>query len=165
MVQGIYRAQDDRSLTPPSLFLQLQIDDQPVLQPILYPIDCSPPSSNPLQLFAQLQAALFHILWTASNSTGTASEAAHLFSIAKFVADWTDNLADDLLALTSPNFLPRTFAVLQTALARAQGENLFFPEFFTHIDGLQVFSFSQSFTTISANFPCNAPVPSSHHDH
>ena len=43
---------------------------------------------------------------------------------------------------------------------------LVFPEFFTHIDGLQVFSFSQSFTTVSANFPCNTPppLPPSHHD-
>ena len=134
---------DDNTLTPPSLLLQLHIDERLVLQPILYPIDCSLPTSNPLQLFAQLQAALFHILWTVSSTTSTCSEAAHLFSIAKFVADWTDNLADDLHALTFHKFLPRTLAVLQSALSRAQEEKLFFPEFFTHIDGLQVFSFSQ----------------------
>ncbi len=43
-----------------------------------------------------------------------------MFCIAKHIADWTDNLVDDLLSVTAPKFLPRTFAVLQKALAGAQ---------------------------------------------
>ena len=119
-------------------------------QAILYPSDCAEPSNNPIQLTLQLQSVLFHILWAASYNTASTHEATQLLALAKYVADRTDNLSLDLYALTSPRFLPRTFDVLHRALAKARQDNLFFPEFFTHIDGLQVFSFSQSFTTITA---------------
>ena len=92
----------------------------------------TPLQSPPLQLNLQPQSALFHILWTASNSSVDNVEAAELFSIAKYIADCTDNLVDDLLSVTG-QFLPRTFAILQKAFAKAQQENFFFPEFFTHI--------------------------------
>ena len=103
---------DDYTLTPPSLLLQLQHNQATTFQPILYPFECTPPSGNPLQLNLQFQSALFHILWTASNSSINNEEAAHLFRIAKHIADWTDNLVDDLLSIPCPKFLPRTFAVL-----------------------------------------------------
>ena len=142
---------DDPSLRPPSLLLQLHHNHHITFQPILYPCDCCPPSDNPIQLGLQLRSALFHVLWTASHSSVSSSEAAQLLIIAKHVADWTDNLSHDLTALISSKFLPRTFEVLQKALSRAQQENLFFPEFFTRLDGLQVVSFSQSFTSTSAS--------------
>ena len=141
---------DDTELKPPSCLLQLHHNHLTTYHAILYPIDCAPPSDNPIHLTLQLQSALFHILWAASHNTASSHEATQLLALTKHVADWTDNLSLDLHSLTSPRFRPRTFDVLHRALTKAQQDNLFFPEFFTHIDGLQVFSFSQSFTTITA---------------
>ena len=132
---------DDPTLVPPVFLSRAPLDSTTGFQPLLFPSQCFPPSSNPLQLHVQLQSALFHVLWAATNSTNINQEATQIFSIVKHYADSTNNLADDLAALTSPVFVARTFTVLQKALSKAQQDNLFFPEFFTHTDGLQIFSF------------------------